>query len=697
MMKKHVLIVLVYFFYWFSVYGKSPHNYIGSRQLYYGAAYYPEAWNMIGVEEDIRRMKELRMNVVRMAEFSWSLMEPSEGKFDFDWLHKIIEQLHSHGIHVILGTPTATPPAWLGEKYPTIYRIEENNNRLTHGGRRNCNYASTMYRKYCEKICLRMAMEFGNKPGVIGWQIDNEFNYAPDYGNETKKRWHAWLQKRYGSIQNLNNLWCTQLWSQSYSSFTQIPMPTSGVWHHPSLQMAWYRFTNDMILEFQQIQVDAIRKYSSLPITHDGMPGQKINYEKIFDGLDYMAVNNYHSFEAYDRIQSNYDRMRGYGKGMFWLFETAPNYSGGGEKGNTWFLHQPDGSMRAALWMNYAMGAQGAMFWLWKQHWAGHEMPHGAIISSWNKPAANYDDLRNLGIELEKYSHILMDNPVAPAQAAIIWSHENLFAFSFEEYANGINYYSDWTYRFYRSIADVYLHRDVITPQTNISQYKLLCVPLMPFISEHLRLEIKKWVEQGGVLLLGPMSAYRTEEWTSFTQAALGDMEEWTGITVDSRIPIGTKRRDKEIPLMLNYTDSSLPESSEASLWSEALSSRMAKVLATYNSGMHKNKPAIMESTFGKGKIVFLGTDPGTEVYQALVIKYAKEAGINMLLASGDKGVVIVPRTGDKELLIVVNIANETKNILLQEHYTMDMISGQHLQNNSITLSPFQVMLLTKH
>jgi len=119
------------------------------------------------------------------------------------------------------------------------------------------------------------------------------------------------------------------------------------------------------------------------------MPGQAVDYEKLFKNLDFAAINNYHSFEAYDLIQSNYDRLRGQGLGFHWLFETAPNYSGGGNKGNIWYLHQLPGSMRAALWMNYASGAQGAMFWLWRQHRAGQEMPHGSVLSAWGAKTAN--------------------------------------------------------------------------------------------------------------------------------------------------------------------------------------------------------------------------------------------------------------------------------------------------------------------
>lgn len=668
-------------------------DYIGEKKHYFGTAYYPESWPVESIDEDIVRMKELNMNVMRMAEFSWSMMEPTEGNYEFDWLHHVVEKLHEGGIDVILGTPTATPPAWLAEKHPEIFRVDDTGLQKTHGARRNTSYSSEIYREYSEKIVLKMAEEFGDKPGVIGWQTDNEFSFTPDYSEETRGKWYLWLKEKYKNIDYLNDLWATQLWSQQYNSFDQIPMPRDYIWHNPSLQLAWYHFTNDMIVEFQQIQVDAIRKFSSLPVTHDGMPGQRMDYSRLFENLDFMAVNNYHGWQAYNRIQSNYDRMRGYGKGFHWLFETAPNYSGGGSEGNTWFIHQPDGSMRAALWMNFALGAQGSMYWLWRQHRAGHEMPHGSVISAWNKPAANYDDIKQLGSELKQTSDFLMNAQVPEAKTALFYCHTNAHMLEVENYANGIRYYTDWTYRFYRPVADAFIHRDVILPEADLSSYNLIFAPIMPLIDEQLRENLKEWVEEGGIFVMGPMSGYRSNEWASFTNYATGDFEPWMDIFVESRIPVGTNRREDELPLWLDFDETLQTEREEAMLWSEAISSDNGKVLATYQNGMHKNLPAIIENKIGKGKVVYLGTDPGYDAYKQIALKYAKEAGIEPL-ATGDKDVVVSPRGEKSEGTVVVNLTNMERNLTLTGKSGTDLITGEKLINTSLRLKPFDVKVI---
>jgi beta-galactosidase len=668
-------------------------SYIGEKKHYYGAAYYPEGWNFKNVDEDILRMKELGMNVMRMGEFAWSSMEPTEGNFQFAWLHEIIDKLYANGIHVILGTPTATPPAWLAEKHPEMFLVEEDGTSLTHGGRRNCSYTSEVFKDYSRKIITEMAREFGRHPGVIGWQTDNELSLHPDFSEETRGRWHKWLSEHYESIEQLNELWGTRLWSQSYNSFTQIPFPKSTVWHNPSLQLAWHRFNNDMIVEFQNIHLEVIRAHSDHPITHDGMPNQRVDYEELFRDLDFMAFNVYHGWQVYNRIQSNYDRVRSYGKGFHWLLETAPNNSGGGPQGQTWFIHQPLGGMRAAIWMNHALGGQGSLFWLWRQHRAGHEMPHGSIISAWNKPAANYEDIKQVGMELKATSDFLMNAPVPKAETAILYCHVNSHMLNIENYSNGISFYTDWTNLFYRPISDEFIHRDVIHQGAELEGYKLLVAPLIPMIRDDMRAKIMSWVENGGILLMGPMSGYRTEEWASFTDYAMGSLEPWMDIYVESRIPIDASNPLGTIPLMVEFKDSQFTGTHETAFWSESLNSPKGNVLATYAGGMHAGKPAIIEKKVGKGKVVFLGTYPGKTAFQQMVRQYASEAGIKPM-ATGDKDILVAPRAGQGEGVVIINLTNYPKKLSLQNQGGTDLLTGTRGRLNELQLKPYDVKVI---
>lgn len=694
-MKKIILIVLLLFAMGSFCLAQN-HNarYIGEKQLYYGVAYYPEVWKKNDISSDIQYMKDLKMNVVRMAEFSWALMEPEEGVYEFEWLHKIIDELHRNGISVILGTPTAAPPIWMATKYPDIFITDENGIRAEHGARRNCRYTSKIYQQKSVEICEAMAKEFGRKPGVIAWQTDNEFGLSIDYSIETGQLWHKWLEAKYETVEQLNDLWCLNLWSQKYDRFDQVPLPKNNIWHHPSLRLDWLYFCEDQLIHYQDLQLKALRKYSQLPITHDGMPGQQIDYPRLFKNLDFATTNAYHSFQVYNRVQSNYDRLRGYGMGMHWLFETAPNHSGGGPKGNTWFVHQPEGSMRAAIWMNYALGGQGSLFWLWRQQPAGQEMPHGAILSAWGKPFANYTDLKVLGQEISRLTDFMMDNPVSKAEVAIVYDHNSDKALRIEEISNGIKYYTDWTAHFYRPLSDAFIHRDVIPLSADFSRYKLIFMPLLPVIPGYVRERIMKWVENGGILMLGPMSGYRNEYFAANTDFALGNLEPWMGIEVNSRLPIDPFTRDHADISEISFSNGSDTSNYNAHFWTESLTSTTGKVVATHVNGMHHGKPAIIENKVGKGKVVLLGSSPGAMALQTLILDYCRQVGIEPM-ATGDQDILMVPRgKGRAQHYFIINLKNQQQELMLPFEEWEDLMNDTIGESKEIKLDPYQIMLI---
>src|ERR1700756_2169405 len=188
-----------------------------------GAAWYPEQWPESQWDADLSRMQAAHIHVCRVGEFAWSTMEPTEGQYNFDWLEKAIAMAAKHHIAIVLGTPTAAPPAWLTEKYPETLRISEDGVRDEHGNRQQFSFANTKYRELAHDIAERMAERFGHNPNVVGWQLDNEYA-APSFDPEARAQFHAWLKAKYETVENLNNRWTTAYWSQTYDNFDEIPV-----------------------------------------------------------------------------------------------------------------------------------------------------------------------------------------------------------------------------------------------------------------------------------------------------------------------------------------------------------------------------------------------------------------------------------------------------------------------------------------
>jgi len=227
--------------------------------LRFGAAWYPEQWPKQRWERDLKLMQVAHINVVRVAEFSWSTLEPAENQYDFAWLDRAVSMAAARHIKVVMGTPTAAPPAWLTQKYPEVLRVNENGTREEHGNRLQYSFASARYRAFARDIVERLAVRYGHNPNVIGWQVDNEISPA-SFDDETRAQFHAWLEKKYGTIDNLNARWATAYWSQTYDNFRQIPMHSES--ENPGLLLDLKHFVTDTWTSYLRNQSDVIRAHA---------------------------------------------------------------------------------------------------------------------------------------------------------------------------------------------------------------------------------------------------------------------------------------------------------------------------------------------------------------------------------------------------------------------------------------------------
>ena len=214
-----------------------PAPYYRQNKLIHGVAYYPELWPDADIDADIAEMQSLGINVVRMAEFAWSTMEPTQGNFDFSVFKNVMDKMHAAGIQVVLCTPTATPPVWLTHGHPERCHKNDKGEIMSHGARQHASYEHPVVRKACFTIIERMSRELGRHPSVIAWQLDNEMkaHVSEDYSDAAIANWHKWLKKRFKHIDALNKAWGTHIWSQYYTAFEQVPASVTTPFLHLSL------------------------------------------------------------------------------------------------------------------------------------------------------------------------------------------------------------------------------------------------------------------------------------------------------------------------------------------------------------------------------------------------------------------------------------------------------------------------------
>ena len=230
-------------------------------KVLYGGDYNPEQWldRPDILEEDIAMMQEAHINTVTLGVFSWSTLEPEEGKYNFGWLDTIMDCLDQAGISVILATPSGARPQWMAEKYPEVLRVNERRERAHYGYRHNHCYTSPIYRQKVRAINMELAKRYGKRKQVILWHISNE------YGGEChcplcQEAFRNWVKDKYKTVEALNQAWSTTFWSHTYQSFDQVesPSPLGETMLH-GLNLDWKRFVSEQTGDFIAEEIKAIR------------------------------------------------------------------------------------------------------------------------------------------------------------------------------------------------------------------------------------------------------------------------------------------------------------------------------------------------------------------------------------------------------------------------------------------------------
>lgn len=659
-----------------------------------GASWYPEMWPETEWVKDADRMAEIGFDVCRLFEFAWHRFEPTEGEYDFAWAKRILDLLHDRGVGVILGTPSAAPPAWLTTKCPDILQTTKDGRVKTHGQRKHGSHISHTYRQHCARIVEQMCRHLADHPAVVAWQIDNEMS-GYDYGEEAVSRFHDWLENKYGDIATLNRTWGLEFWSQAYQDFSQIPMPVASVGsievperHHPSLIFAVAHFQNDQWTDYIANQCDVIRRHTDKPITSNMTSGFGMHWYQHNRLLDRVGHSLYKDVDHYGWNVPSFDRMRAEKPGRpYWFLETAPNWSGGGRQ---WNIHHDESGIHAVTWLSTILGGSMTVYWQWRSHWAGQEMQHGTHVDATGRWMPNKEKWAQLANEFTEHGDWLLQNPPQPAQLAIMQSNEAAWSFSMDPIDVGMQYQERWRDDYYMPLVRHHLWRDIIDPEASLEPYRVLAIPMMPIVPNGLRDRLAAWVEAGGRLILGPLSGYRSEEFTAYTDRVFGGLEELMGVEASDGFTV----QWVEDRCAVRFVDG---QETRTRNWCWAFTpTSQATTLATYDGGYRSGGAAIVQHAYGKGTVTSLGCHVDEPTWLRLVSDTCDAASITPL-ASGDPDVIIAPRADrdDPQTLTglgVVNLTEQSRTIDLPES-GRDRLTGEML-TATLHLDPLQVRLI---
>ena len=451
------------------------------KQLYLGAAYYPELWEEAEIEKDITHIKEAGLNCVRVAEFAWGRMEPKEGDFQLGWLERVVEKLHENGISTVMCTPTATPPRWLLNKYPETRMVMHDLIRADVSSRCHACKTSEVMREKNRIIVTKMAEIFANNPAVIGWQIDNEI-YPYNEGcfcENCKAAFRAWLKGKFGSIENLNKAWGMARWSLTYDSFADIEPPYPKQWLHPSLRKAWREFQYAQVKSYVEEQADILHKFGCGNVGTNMMQHNSMSYYKINEKLDVAQYNHYEPASALADTAFGYDFVRCVKDDPFWVMETQVGWNGSeyAEGG-----YRPAGECYANTMLPFARGAQMNLYWLLRTHPNGHELAHGALYSPAGRKYKVTEEVQRAVADLKKCGEFLQNSCIR-SEIALHYSSTALNSFESAPLVKGFNYRAELITKYYAAFR--HYNVDVIDTQHGLDGYKVLLSPFLAVADEN--------------------------------------------------------------------------------------------------------------------------------------------------------------------------------------------------------------------
>lgn len=582
-----------------------------------GVCYYPEHWDPSLWRSDLRRMKDAGITVVRIGEFAWSKFEPSEGVFTYDFFDSFLDLCIEEDMKVIFGTPSATPPAWLTEKYPECLNARIDGTLIHHGARRHYNYNAPKYRALVSRVVEKIAAHLGHHPAIVGWQIDNEFNCECNefYSQADDEAFRAFLKNKYETLDQLNKTWGTVFWNQEYTDWQQVhlPRPTNNNTHNPHLLLDYRRFISESVISFCSMQVDILRAHLDprMFITTNGMFGHLDNHRMTKDCLDVYTYDSYPDFgfelsRAFNPASLN-DRK--WSRNLAEVRSICPHFgimeqqSGANGWVNRMEAPAPrPGQLKLWSMQSIAHGADFISYFRWRTCTFGTEMYWHGILAYDNRDSRQLREVKEVSQLMEKLQPVAGAD--SAASVALVKDYDNVWDAEIDVWHQRLSGPSEKAVfeaaqRTHTPFDFLYLQED--TTLADLQKYAVLIYPHALILTEKRVQLLKAYVEQGGTLIVGCRTGQKDANGQCVMQPMPGLLSCMTGTQVEDF----TFCSPAEATVTADWNGEvlSMPVFNDVL---EALPS--AQVLARYASSFYAGKPALVENTVGKGRVLHIGS-----------------------------------------------------------------------------------------
>ncbi len=598
--------------------------------ILYGTDYNPEQWPVSLWAEDMRLMKLAHINIVSINIFSWATLEPRQGEYYFETLDRIMNMLTEHGIAADLATATASPPTWMSRLYPSMLPITCDSHRLTHGSRQQYCPNSADYRREAVALVRQLAERYRVHPALSMWHVNNEYgcHVAQCFCDRCSFLFREWLQARYHSLEALNEAWSTDFWSQHYGEWEDILPPRSTpTFKNPSQVVDYHRFMSDSLFQCYLNEARILREVTpTIPITTNFMVAFKpVDYFAWAPALDIVSIDLYppHTAQAWETALTH-DLMRSLKGGRpYLMMEQTPSQV-------NWMAQNPQkrpANSRLQNLQALAHGADGAMYFQWRQSQGGVEKFHSAIVShEGSEHNRIFQQAAQIGAELEKLSPSVVGSRVQ-AQVALIMDWQNWWAVENLPSPSDRLRYWELIGSWYRALHRLNVAIDVVSPAASLSEYRLLIAPLLYMLRPGTAQNLEQFVAQGGTLLTTFFSGIVDEHDRVVLGGYPAELRKLLGIHVEEFDPWTPDMTNEvlveEGPLQGRYP---------CSLWGEVVHLEGAQTRGLFARDYYAQGPAITVHQFGAGQAWYIATQGNDDLLNKLAGLLCREAAVSPIM-----------------------------------------------------------------
>ena len=596
-------------------------------KIYYGVAYYDEYMPEERLATDITMMKEAGINLVRIAESTWSTLEPQEGEYCFYHIDRVLDAMHQAGIAVIIGTPTYAIPSWLARKHPEVM-VTTFKGQEKYGRRQIMDIVSPVFLHYAENIIRVLLEHVHGHPAIVGYQLDNETKHYDNVGPVIQQKFVEHLQQRYPDLLQLNKDFGLDYWSNRIDNWQDFPPVETTI--NASLGCAFSRFQRQMVTDYLLWQSRIVKEYAQPEqfITHNfdfewrgysyGIQ-PRVDHFAAAEALTIAGVDIYHPSQEQlsgREIAFGGDVARALKQGAgYFVLETEA-------QGFAQWTPFP-GQLRLQAFSHIASGAKMVSYWHWHSLHNAFETYWKGLLSHDFSPNPAYLEAKTIGAELAQLSAQLGDLKTEN-DVAILVSNQAMDALNwFKPGDTQGNVYNDIFRRFYDALYDSNISVDIINDvNASSSAYRVIVVPALYAADDRLLTRINHYVEAGGQALIGFKSGFSDQNVKVRTCRQPGILSESCRVSYNQFV------LPQQVGLSSCLSDFPLAETEQAELWMELLTadnSSQVKVLASYQHPAWGQYAAITESQYGAGTAIYMGCLTSKNVIAQLLLRLAKK------------------------------------------------------------------------